>query len=237
MGRKRVFTLDEHYFDKIDSEEKAYFLGYLFADGHNSITKGTIRLRLAEKDESILVKFKSIINCGVPLKRKIVKIKTHTVNEVGLYLYSIHMCRILESYGMTQQKSFTLEFPKKVKKKWLGHFIRGYFDGDGSVHIDPRGNLNISICSSKRFLDGLNEILQPVIGWQVNLSKHRKSDVYYLEYSGNLCCINFYNYVYKNATIFLDRKRIRFIEILNKNITGTWSTSKRIKQRQLVEAK
>ena len=51
---KRKYNLDEHYFDKIDTPNKAYILGLLFADGNNSLVKSTIRISLQESDKDIL---------------------------------------------------------------------------------------------------------------------------------------------------------------------------------------
>ena len=159
MGRPRKYTLNINYFDNINSEEKAYFLGFLYADGHNQKTKGTVRLILSKKDDNILKKFAYLVETNNPIKYNVITIKGKKYDSAGLYMNSVHMCKKLESYGMTQKKSLTVEFPY-INNKYLHHFIRGYFDGDGSITINKKGQPKISICGSKPFLIVLRNIFR-----------------------------------------------------------------------------
>lgn len=224
MGRNRKYTLNYNYFDNIDSEYKAYFLGYLFADGYNQKSKGTIRLILSTKDEEILQIFAESIETNSPIKRENRLVKEKSYSTSGLYINSIYMCNVLESYGMTQNKSLTLNFPK-INEQYLHHFIRGYFDGDGS--INNKSQPKISICGSESFLLELKRIFEKFAGLNnVKLYKPKNNKIFYLEYGGFINVEKIYKFLYKESNLFLKRKYIKMYnfygdrnnsKILNKN--------------------
>ena len=134
---RRKHTLDENYFDVIDTPNKAYILGFLYADGYNSIDKYTIRLQLQECDYEILEKMRLELKSDNELKfircdNKVASNGYISKNMYQLEVYSKHMCEQLDRLGMHQNKSLILEFPDWLSEELYSHFIRGYFDGDGS---------------------------------------------------------------------------------------------------------
>lgn len=86
----RRYTFNEHYFDVIDSQDKAYWLGFFAADGYNHVSKGYIELRLHNQDREILEKFKVSINASNP-------IGLYKATYCNLSLYSQHLCDTLVS--------------------------------------------------------------------------------------------------------------------------------------------
>src|SRR5688500_3425764 len=63
----RKYTINHDFIKTIDTEEKAYFLGFIFADGHNDLNRSRISINLQYNDEDILIKFKKCINSNVPI--------------------------------------------------------------------------------------------------------------------------------------------------------------------------
>lgn len=131
---RRKYKLNEAYFDFIDNQNKAYILGFLFADGYNSIPKHTVTMSLQEDDKEILEK----IRCEIGSEKELEFLDYSNKHDFGytyknqwrLNMFSKHMCDSLDKLGMHQNKSLILEFPD-IDKSLYRHFIRGYFDGDG----------------------------------------------------------------------------------------------------------
>ena len=115
------------HFEKIDSEEKAYWLGFLYADGYISFSENKIELSLAEKDVHHIEKFRDFLGINNRICYR------PSVKAYRLSFRSDKCKQDLINQGCTPRKSLTLKFPtsKQVPYELIRHFIRGYFDGDG----------------------------------------------------------------------------------------------------------
>lgn len=211
MNRK--YNVNDVYFNKIDTEEKAYWLGFLLADGciHERAGQDRLSLVLGIKDKNHLKKFKESLSFEGPI--------IDYVKKSGLFIGLIHShVRItsqllvdnLAKVGCIPRKSLVLEFPI-IDEELVHHFIRGYFDGDGSVFISREKhwrNNNIFPVIHFRFIS--TEAFLKVLDKKINLSgrlvQAKGSKVYELCYKRNKKAELFYNYLYKDATIFLERK-------------------------------
>ena len=152
---KRVNNFNDDYFETIDTEDKAYFLGLLFADGNVYTARNRIQITLANEDAYILKAFADCI--GYTGKMYIDREKYSK-----LILPSKKMCADLTRLGCTPNKSLTLQFPTEVPDELMHHFIRGYFDGDGHISKDKRlinPYYHINITSTKEFIIVLKKIL------------------------------------------------------------------------------
>ena len=162
----RYFYHDFDFFEKIDTEEKAYWLGFMYADGYivNYKSKGygerSCGITLSIKDENHLKKFKTSIKATNPLNyyRK----KNTNSEFVRLLLKSEKTVLDLINKGCVPQKTKILKFPSNetIPKNLLRHFIRGYFDGDGSIALtkDNRNDnlmYRINIVGTKNFVENL----------------------------------------------------------------------------------
>lgn len=126
---------NENYFQSIDTPAKAYFLGLLAADGNISPRLTAVRIALKEEDQSILEEFRRELGENAPrLKDKIpyIKGKAGRTQKV-LCLSRVKMVNDLIALGITPNKSHTLEMKINLKDELKGHFLRGVWDGDGSV--------------------------------------------------------------------------------------------------------
>jgi hypothetical protein len=198
----RVNNFNDDYFETIDTEDKAYFLGLLFADGNIYTARNRVQITLANEDAYILKAFANYI--GYTGKLYIDREKYSK-----LILPSKKMCADLTRLGCTPNKSLTLQFPTEVPKELMHHFIRGCFDGDGHVSR-PRGSFNVNFTSSKDFMDKFIEILDDLNVEHTGPKKRYKDkeeSAYQVYIRANSAKI-FFNYIYNESTIFLNRKKI-----------------------------
>lgn len=211
QGRGRYNkTLIHDYFKDIDNENKAYILGYVYADG--SINDKTLRLECTYKDVEILEFIKKEINPNAEIHRYTRKGRNDTA---VLYVSSIDIVNDLKNLGLIKNKqSKDIPIPS-LKQNLMRHFIRGYFDGDGSIthNISTSGVKvpRISICTTKCFGDQLESILKDssVITKPENnlidMSRYGMN-IYHLRISRISEIKSFYDYVYTNTEFFLKRK-------------------------------
>lgn len=214
-NRKYLFDLDA--FKKIDTEEKAYWLGFLYADGYVAL-RGVISLCLQEQDKNHLEKFKHFIGANdLNLKYK-KDTKSYSIN-----LCSVEMSDDLANLGCNQKKSLTLKFPteEQVPNHLIHHFMRGYFDGDGCIYINKKNNhhhICFSVLGTHDFLNYYEENLLNGIG-RKNPTKrlhqgHWDDNTENINYGGKQQVIKIFNYLYKDATIYLERKYEKFNKLL-----------------------
>ena len=157
---KIKYHCDDNYFDIIDTKEKAYILGLLWADGCNDTSLGKIQLQLQERDVGILETINEFTNNDRPLYFTPLHDKNpNWQNTYTLVLKSYHMSEVLNNYGMVPRKSLVLEFPSCLDKSLYRYFILGYFDGDGSIsyNIDTKV-LNVDIVGTRMFLKAIQDI-------------------------------------------------------------------------------
>lgn len=220
-GRKRQCTLNENYFQELDSKDKAYFLGFIYADGF--ITKPShgqniLGLTLAEIEP--IDKFKKYIQTN---KKVGYYKKTNSYSnksyEYKLALNSDKLVSDIEKLGVIERKTLTLTFPN-LREDLIPHFIRGYFDGDGSVflHKDSRKEysyneyLGINICGTKEFLVALTKHLPFLEEGQCIYKEERKeTNCWNLKMASNIRSLELYHYMYKDCNdLYLSRKREKF---------------------------
>lgn len=202
--------VDESFFENIDTEEKAYILGFIYADGY--ISKTTFGIKISAKDYELLKKIKDILHSEHKIGFCINNNGYGKGNE-SCYL-SINNKKLVNSLienGVVYNKSNILKFPSYdiVPEHLIRHFIRGYFDGDGSVYRNNSG-LVVSFDGARHFLKYLLDILRDVTGTKTDLYKYKNKEHYYIRIGGNNQVKMFYDYIYEDSTIFLGRKKIVF---------------------------
>lgn len=200
-----------HVFDDIDTEEKAYWLGFLFADGciYNNPRHYVVSLALKEDDYDHVKKFKNFLEDT--RDDSIIKISTINRNgksysEARYTICSIDIVKKLISYGCVPKKSLVLKFPNESifkDKKLIFDFIRGYIDGDGCL-CRKNQRLYISVVGTYDFLSKIKEYFP-------TFYKIRKvGNVYSIEV-GCSKADEIATILYENSTIYLDRKYKNFI--------------------------
>jgi len=220
IHKYRKYTLNEHYFDKIDNEEKAYFLGFLYADGCNLENRNTIQISLQEEDKLILEKFNLLIDSNKELEYIDYSIKQPKwKNQWKLTFSSKHISQQLVKLGCFARKSLTLEFPteEQVPAHLTRHFIRGYFDGDGCICI-TKNLLHCSLTSTIEFCTKLRNILDSTLEiysgiFQPKYSKLSGSSTRLLSIGGSKSSLKFASWIYDDSTIYLERKYNKYINM------------------------
>lgn len=224
----RKYKLDESFFEKIDTEEKAYWLGFLYADGAVYYCKHGcyFHLTLQEKDEGMVEKFKENLKTNISLRIYSEK------KQKGLMINSKKMVEDLIKLGCTPRKSFKITFPNFdcVPQYLMRHFIRGYFDGDGTVRFNVRrSRTEIKIISNIDFCKGMQNYLEKYCKiskfYKYRVFETKRKNEYYtnIGFGRTDCVMNFFKFIYENATIFLKRKKNIFDEyikhrlLVNKN--------------------
>ncbi len=191
----RKFSVNENYFKKIDTEQKAYWLGFIYADGHNSGYELIINLQ--NSDAAHLYEFRKQINSEHPIKpRSDGRTTNYRVN-------SLKMCTDLDNIGCKIGSKFSTIRMPTLSQELYRHFIRGFFDGDG--HISKTKSRVASIYSSSTSF---------IVDLRKELNKNN------IQTKGNAVNIGIYNietivklfhYLYDDSTVYLDRKFIRFV--------------------------
>ncbi len=125
----RTYSLDENFFEFINTRDKAYILGFLLADGHRTSKLFQIRLKLQERDKYILEKIKIVMGYDKPLLYSKKRKESHQ-NQFSLIICSRKICDDLEKFGIVKNKTFNITIPIIDNMLFIDLF-RGYFDGDG----------------------------------------------------------------------------------------------------------
>jgi len=211
VNRQNEVKFDESVFDLIDSEEKAYWLGFIYADGYIDANKFIFEISLKSSDKEHLEKFNKFMKHKDKNHVKISNSKCgdKCFERCRWYVSNKHLWNILNSYGCTPNKSLTLEFPNFLIFKYdhlIRHFIRGYFDGDGSFSrylLKTCVNPHIQIIGTHEFLTKILEYSQ--LSGRFGKDKRWKNNTEYIEFDKENG-IKFINYIYDNCNIYLDRK-------------------------------
>lgn len=209
-------SINHHIFDVIDTEEKAYWLGFIWADGcilstNKNKPNYAFELGISVRDIDHLKKFCKFAN--VP-EEKIKVRKNNSINsDKDYYLCRIqvsskHLWNTLNNYGCYPNKTTNEVFPSIdifTHRSLVIPFIRGVFDGDGWVYIDNRGLLMSGICGQETFLKTLMTFLPKDLQRDKCLSCNNTEVIKIIKYGCNPAK-EFVKFLYSNSTIHLDRK-------------------------------
>ena len=226
---KRYYKINEHYFDNIDDEHKAYWLGLLFADGYNQECRNSIILTLKEEDKYILTNLLDDLESNYCIKPLYNKKFNSTAYKIRIS--NKRISEQLKEKGVVQNKTFISNFPN-IDNNLIRHFIRGYFDGDGCISLSMRGVNNDRMYATFSIVNGNYDFLK-----ELNLKMNIDCDkiispvknIYQIAYNKYSEIIKLYDYLYSDATIYLKRKNDKFIDYLKyKEGSGHFAKNKRI---------
>jgi hypothetical protein len=211
-------NFDTNYFESIDSEDKAYFLGLLIADGYNSNKQ--IILSLQEQDKHILEIFIDKLNYTGNLKFRKKESETHQ-NQYSLVLSSQKICSDLSKLGCIKNKTHFAYF-SNISQKLYSHFIRGVFDGDGCIC-----GTNFSITGNNLLIESIQQILVRecnLKNTKISAKENRPKNIVDLNYRGRYQICRIRDYIYRNATIYLNRKHEKFYKISSESKSPKYCT-------------
>lgn len=209
-GRKYIFN--ENYFESIDTEEKAYWLGFLAADG--GINRRTLKINLNVRDKKHLEKFAIALNSNLTVKEIPGTGYGKGTIMASLEINSIKMVTDLARHGIIPNKSLILK-PPMLPSELECHWIRGYLDGDGSIIPQlANGNAQLSFLGTKEILRWIEYKLTNENNHALySRRKDNSKNSYQLSFSGIISILKYINFIYKDATIYLDRKYQKVLEL------------------------
>ena len=190
--------------DNIDTEEKAYWLGFFYADAYNKESTGQLIIELQEQDKDHL--FKCAKFFGQP-REPFLQLKNKGKHRAyRLELNSRYLSDSLKQKGCHQAKSFNITLPNWLPSEQTRHFIRGYFDGDGCINIH-QDQLHINIVSTKEFNLQLQTIIKNInINSQIYFPKRYTNNICRLDFGGSRQVLRFCSWILSGCRNLHEKK-------------------------------
>ena len=211
IGRPRgnVSDADSDYFSVIDTEAKAYYLGLFLTDGNVCKVKRNteqylIQISLKADDKEIIEKFKEEIHSS----NKVRIYQNGKRNECLFGISSTKMAHDLMDKGIFPQKTFDTELNYNIPQELFRHYIRGIFDGDGTVFVS-KDKLRFGFYGTHKLVSQVQDWLNE----QIDISMNKvfdKPTVSFVVYQKKNDVLNFYNLIYQDANFYLKRKKEKF---------------------------
>lgn len=202
-----IYKADYRKFEIIDTQEKAYWLGFLAADGCNywRQNNASIIINIHNKDRKHLEKFKSFMNSDVNIIDFIQNFGFSNNTPMSKIIFnSKEMSIDLSNKGVVPNKSLILK-PPIIEDKYFYSFILGYFDGDGSIFkTSQNNNYVISIEGTKEILEWINNLLN--ISSKLEKRKEDNKNNYYIRCGGTNKPFEILKKLYDASPVHLDRK-------------------------------
>lgn len=211
LNKNRKYFFDQYFFENINSEEKAYWLGFVLADGsvRLSKTRGDLRITVASVDRHHLEKFAHVIGYVGEVY------EPPNENSCVISLYSRLLSQSLIKLDVIPNKTGYETMPF-VEDCFLNHVVRGIFDGDGTIGCYNKSWALAITSGSEELLNKLKIIINNVLATKRgSVDKCSDRNAYRLKFEGNRIAPKVGHFLYKDADIYLDRKYKKYIEMVN----------------------
>lgn len=231
QGHPRHHDLDESFFDKIDSEAKAYWLGFVTADGaiiDRVARRGTqyqisVRLQLADSDH--LEKMRADFGSSCQVKEILYTYRGRRYACSGLTLSSKRLVKQLKKLGVGPRKSLTVKPCREIPRQLQHHYWRGVFDGDGCLtsSIRPSGLRvwGLGLAGSQAIVTGFRNYLLTIMRSVPAVHPHRS--IFVLKAGGLASPQCVAHILYDGSSVYLDRKKALVDELFaQKPIKRRW---------------
>jgi hypothetical protein len=208
---RRVYSINEDYFKSVDDHWKAYWLGFMLADG--SLSKYGLSITLQRRDHSHLEQMAIHMGFTGSVKKVTVKNtrtgKSHPASRLDIW--SKRLVAPLIERGFIKFKKLGDIQICKIRKYLLPSILRGYFDGDGSITISGK-NLRFSVCDSQEaVVNWYRDTLVAQLGVKPTKVFRRNNTSSIIHFTGNRQVPKIMRYLYKTSGPRLKRKYLRFI--------------------------
>jgi hypothetical protein len=201
----RIYSFNENVFNKIDSHEKAYWLGFIAADGN--VCNNALKIGLSSKDAEHLEKFKVFLKSDHPIHIYYPKVNGKIYESCEISVHSDRVTADLLKLNITPNKSKTL-LPATLKSKYISSYILGIIDGDGCFYLDKKGQMHFSIVGSLSIIQFIMDTLVRECDiTATKITEHKNNTGIYLSYfGGNNKIKSIIDFLYKDAYVCLERK-------------------------------
>ena len=214
----RFSIFNENYFDDINTPAKAYWLGFLYADAYNDDIVNTVCLALKKDDIDHLYKLSDALS----IKRNQISYKKNKEGHeyCTLRIYSKHICNKLTELGYPRAKSFIIKYPQWLRDNLHNHFIRGLFDGDGSLKCNKKTKeWTWRLTSTKDICDPINILFSKELSLytQTYYISDSENNTWQMETAGNEKIHKILKWLYNDSTedIRLSRKYYRYEKLVD----------------------
>lgn len=213
----RTFEINDYYFDEIDNQDKAYMLGFLYADGCNcsnyDIKHYDIGMTLQMQDKYILDEM--CHKMGMNRNANVILNSTNKKHYARMDIMNKHMVFRLDELGVVPNKTRKTTFPYWMREDLYSHFARGLLDGDGCiVHSLDR----VTMVGSKQLMHELADVIEKCVGFRQFVGEYKISPgICYMHISAKWKIEAFLDWVYKDADMKLSRKYELYLKIKDKN--------------------
>ena len=205
--RTHKYKADYNKFENIDSAEKAYWLGFLAADGcvYTRENNASIIINIHNKDKEHLEKFKKFMNSNAEIIEHIQNDGfSNNTPMVKFVLNSKKMAQDLIDKGVVQRKSLILNKPK-INEEFYLPYILGYFDGDGALYQSKTNKeFYFSLQGTKEILEWILKTLDITLKLEKRINDNKNS--YYIRCGGLNKPYNLLNKLYNSVNVHLNRK-------------------------------
>ena len=207
IGKERRH-INESFFDPSNwSPGMAWVLGLLFADGN--LKKNKPEFRLNQRNQEGLQKVLNLMRSSHTIAAKEKKSYKGMISG-KIYSFSIYNKKLyndLLNLGLTPAKSTERKFPD-VPPKYMNHFIRGLYDGDGSFHINRFDGAIISQYrnGSLDFITAVTNILQKELNIPITIHRNKKFNTYYIKIRQKIKELAAYLYKCASEAVYLTEK-------------------------------
>lgn len=217
-------TFDEHFFDVINTEEKAYWLGFILADGSIRHNSSNLMIGLAIRDYDHLHRFKKAIksnSCIKEYKTSVLKNTQKSYDACSISITSKIMVDALNSHNIFERKTMNEKPDYSIPDQLVCHYIRGFIDGDGwislynrSANEDTEGvRVEVGVGSSYEMISYIASKLNYFLDINTLKISNMYSDFYTTETTNITDAIKILQFLYANAKIYLPRKYERALEV------------------------
>ena len=193
---QRKYKPNDNYF-KTWSNEMAYFLGLIVADGHVSHKRNILMINLKKTDHHIIENLKNALEYDGPI---------YTINkkdgqpQSALTVTSKEIAKDLAAMGLSGNKTYDFDWIKGMPDEYVSHFIRGVFDGDGCVYINvDKGGFAATIVGTYILTQNIKEHYESFSKKKCGYLNKRGA-VQYLEYNGRYNALAFLDWIYTDST-------------------------------------
>lgn len=208
------YKINIHYFDEIDTQDKAYILGFLYADGWNTSVYEhghyIAGMTLKSNDRYMLENINNLMESTYPIKTT----KQEDREYSTLYFCNKHLVLRLHQLGITPRKTFTTTFPEWLSEELIPHFLRGLLDGDGSISSSL---FYVNYVGSDALMYSIRNLLYEKFGFLATMYPHYESDgISQLFIYKYIYKIPFLEWIYKDANLKLERKYNLYLKMIDR---------------------
>lgn len=206
-NRSDIYSPVKHlnYFENIDTEKKAYLLGFITADGNITIptkrpNSKVFQLEIQKRDREILELLASEIGLDQSFIREYSRSNPNRQPTVRIAFYSNAFCDHLAKYGIVKEKCHKTYLPA-IPEELIAHYTRGLIDGDGSIT-----DSQVTLFGNKKLLLDIKNIYIDKLGISSDSIKEYQASCYRLAIYQKDARLKLLEFLYKDATVFLSRK-------------------------------